>query len=979
LATEEVRRPFDLGRGPLVRAILFRLGQEEHVLLLILHHTIFDGWSRGILLQELSVLYDAFSRGAPSPLPALPIQYADFAVWQRQWLQDEILHTQLTYWKQQLDGAPPALELPTDRPRPLVQTFQGARQSLALSQNLSESLKALGRHEEVTLFMTLFAAFTTWLYRYTGQDDILVGTPIANRSRVELEGLMGFFANTLVLRTKLSGELSFRELLRQVRNVALEANAHQDLPFEKLVEELRPERAHHPLFQVMFVLEREPRTTLELPDLTLSLWEVETGAAPFDLTLSMIEQAEGLQGRLSYNTDLFEAATIQRMLGHFQILLAAIVAHPDQPIGTLPLLTEAERHQVLYEWNDTQREYPQDACVHQLFESRVAQTPEQIALVHGERKITYREVNDQANRLAHALQKKGVRPETLVAVCMERSPEVVIAIVAILKAGGALVALDPHAPTERLHYMLQDTGAQLVITRQAFVDCLEKSGVEVVSVDAVWHEASPQSASNPESSVGSENLAYAVYTSGSTGTPKGILVTHRSFVNYALAMMQKFALSPADRRLQFASVSSEPFISEICLSLLAGATLVLRPHQDFASIDEYLRFLEEYKITMATLPSVYWHEWVTAMSEGNVFVPSALRCVITGMDKVRADLLGEWKRKVGGRIRWFNGYGPAEATCVATVYEADFSADDELAAVPIGRPLANTRIYLLDRYLNPVPIGVPGELYIGGHGVARGYLNLPELTAERFMLDRFGDDPRGRLYRTGDLARYLPDGNIQFLGRSDHQVKIRGFRVEPGEVEAVLRQHPAVHEVVVMAREDEANDKRLVAYVVAASDTVASASELRGFLREKLPHYMIPSAFVFLDTLPLTPSGKVDLQALPKPDQANLGAETDFVAPRTPLERALAGIWAQVLGVERVSVYDNFFDLGGHSLLSLKVVHRVEKELGVQLNPRELVIQTLGQLAATCAERRDRIPQVTPRSFTQRLWRAVRRAVFHRQ
>ena len=973
---EEGQRPFDLSRGPLVRARLWRVNEEEHIFLLTIHHTVYDGSSKGILLRELSVLYEACSRGTPSPLSALSIQYADFAVWQRQWLQGEVLHTQLAYWQQQLAGAPPALELPTDRPRPLVQTFQGARQSLRLSKELSESLHALSRQEDATLFMTLLAAFTTLLYRYTGQEDILVGTPIANRNRVELEGLIGFFANTLVLRSKLSGELSFRELLKQVRNVALAAYAHQYLPFEKLVEELQPERAHHPLFQVMFILEKGAGATLELPGLTASALEVDSESTPFDLILTLIEQAEGFQGSLGYNTDLFDAATIQRMLGHFQVLLEGLVVDPDQPVGTLPLLTKAERQQLLYGWNHTRRDYPQDQCIHQLFESQAATTPEQIALVHGARKITYREVNEQANQLAHLLQKRGIRPETLVAVCMDRSPEVVIAMLAILKAGGAFVSLDANFPPERLNFVLQDTDAQIVITKQAFVDRFGKSRVEVIPINTRWNEVSLESMSNPESAIKSENLLYVVYTSGSTGNPKGILVTHRSFVNYALGMVQTFEVSSLDRRLQFASLNSESFISEVFFTFLAGATLVLRPAQDFASIAEYLQFLEENSITITVLPSVFWHEWVTSMSEEDVFVPSSLRCLITGMDKVRADLLAEWKQKIGGRIRWFNGYGPAETTCLATVYEADFSADNHLSSVPIGRPLANTTIYLLDQYLNPVPIGVPGELYIGGHGVARGYLNLPELTAERFLSDMFSDEPQGRLYRTGDLACYLPDGNIQFLGRIDHQVKIRGFRVEPGEVETVLRQHPVVQEAVVMAREDEPNDKRLVAYVVAAPNAPASINELRSFLREKLPHYMIPSAFVFVETLPLASSGKVNLQALPKPDPTALGLEAAFVAPRTEIEVALAEIWTQVLGIERIGVYDNFFDLGGHSLLSLKMIHRVEKELGVQVSPRELVTQTLGQLAARCEERMQRrLPQGEFQGFIWRLWNVVKSAV----
>lgn len=980
-ATEEARRPFDLARGPFLRVGLLRLTPEEHVLLLSTHHFVADGWSMRILMQELAVLYEAFSEGKPSPLPELSIQYADFAQWQREWAQQkEVLEAQIAYWKNQLDSAPVMLEFLTDRPQPSVKTYRGIRQPFVLSATLSEALRDLSRQEGVTLFMTLLAALQTLLHRYTAQDDIVVATSVSSRTRTDLEQMIGSFANTLLLRTDFSGNSSFRELLQRVRQVALGAYAHQELPFEKLVKELRSERDlnRSPLFQVMFVLHQGTlEQHLRLPGLTVRSLEVGSETTPFDLALSITEERKRIQGRLGYNTDLFDAVTIKRMLGHFQVLLEGIVADPDQSIRTLPLLTAAERKQLLHEWNDTRREYPEDQCVHQLFESQVERTPGQVALVQGARTLTYREVNEHANRWAHLLQKKGVKPETLVAVCMDRSPEVAIALLAILKAGGAFVSLDPDSPTERLHSMVQDTGAQLALTKQAYVERLEQSGVEVIPVDRLWHESAKEDAVTPASVVQSSNLAYAVYTSGSTGSPKGILVTHRSFVNFALAMSQKIGLSPADRQLQFAPVGSEPFIAEVWLSLLAGATLVVRPAQDFASVAECLHFLEENQITVTVLPSVYWHEWVTSMADGHVSVPSALRCLITGMDTVRADLLALWEQRVGGRIRWLNGYGPSEATCVATVYEADFSAHRPLPSVPIGRPLANTTIYLLDRHHNPVPIGVPGELYIGGHGVARGYLNRPELTAENFVPDRFGDDPHGRLYRTGDLARYLPDGNIEFLGRIDQQVKIRGFRVELGEVEAALRQH--VREAVVVAREDEPNDKRLVAYVVARPDAATSTSALRGFLREKLPHHMIPSAFVFLDALPLTPSGKVDRQALPMPDRIGPGSEATFVAPRTPIEVTLAGIWAQVLGVDQVSVHDTFFDLGGHSLLSLKVVDRVEKELGLSISPRELVIQTLGQLAATCDERRQHTPQASPKRLTQRVWGAVKRTVLYRR
>lgn len=996
LMGREAQRPFDLARGPLLRSTLLWMDDQEHMLLLAMHHIISDGWSRGVLFRELSILYEAFFTGGSSPLPEPAIQYADFAVWQRQWLQGEILESQLSYWRQQFDGAPLVLELPTDRPRPPIQTAEGARQSLVLPKRLAESLLALSHQQHVTLFMTLLAAFKTLLYRYTGQEDILVGTPVANRNRVELEGLIGLFANTLVLRTTLSGNPTFRELLGRVRDVALGAYAHQDLPFEKLVEELQPQRslARHPLFQVMFVLQNAPRRGFNLAGLTLTPFEIDRETAMFDLSLLLTEEAEGWRATLGYNIDLFDAATMRRMLEHFQTLLEGIVANPDHPIETLPLLTPAERHRVTHEWNQTRRDYPADKCIHQLFERRAETSPEQIALVHGEREVTYGEVNRRSNQLARYLQRMGVGPESLVAVCLDRSPELVIAIVAILKAGGAFVSLPADSSSERLEYLLQDTGAEMVITKEALVDRLERALLRLVCIDSQWNQISLEDTTTSESSVRPENLAYAVYTSGSTGRPKGILITHRSLVNYATAVNQIYDFSAMDRRLQFAPTSSEVFISEVFGALVSGATVVLRPDQDFASFTEFLKFVEANNISVFGLPSAFWHEWVASMSDGEARLPGCLRIVISGMDKARPELFEVWKQKVGGRIRWFNVYGPSEATCVATLYEADFSTPDRLYSIPIGRPIANARIYLLDRHQNPVPVGVPGELYIGGYGVGRGYLHLPELTADKFVPDTFSDDLQDRLYRTGDLARYLPDGNIEFLGRSDYQVKIRGFRVELEEIEAILRQHPGVREAVVVAREDvgiadweTANsrskiqnpkwmDKRLAAYIVANSHDPASIIELRRFLREKLPAYMIPSAFMILEALPLTSSGKVDRGALPMPDATRPEVEEPFAAPATPIEEALARIWGEALGLQKIGVYDNFLDLGGHSLSAMNVIFRVEAELGVRLSPRDFVMQTLGQIATICEQPRVSLPTSETKSLTQKLWGAMKRTAF---
>jgi len=951
LAIEEAQRPFDLAKGPLLRTTLLRLDEEDHILLLTMHHIISDGWSMGVFVREMGALYEALSQGRPSPLPELPIQYVDFAQWQRKWLQGEELERQLAYWKEQLAGLPPLLELPTDRPRPAVQRYQGAHHSFALSKSLSQALESLSQEEGATLFMTLLAAFQTLLYRYTGQEDICVGTPIANRTRAEIEGLIGFFVNTLVLRTDLSGDPSFRELLRRVREVALGAYAHQDLPFEMLVDELQPARdmSHSPLFQVMFVLQNAPVQALELSELTLSPVETENGIAKFDLTLMMEERPEGLQGTVEYNTDLFDAATIERMVGHFQTLLEGIVADPDRPISTLPLLTTAEREQLLVGWNDTEAEYPGDKCVHQWFEAQVEQTPEAIAVAFGEEEqLTYGELNRRANQLAHYLQKLGVGPETLVGLCVDRSPEMVIGLLGVLKAGGAYLPLDPTYPQERLAFMLEDAGISIILTQSHLLDRLGVQRKDVkrnpqsaignrqftICLDTDWEVIAREPDTNPVSAVTPDNLAYVIYTSGSTGRPKGTLLQHRGLSNFAHAYIRRLSLGPGSRLLQFASFSFDASLAEIFTTLLSGATLRLARRDILMSVSDLHRLLREGEITIAILPPSILSVLPT---EGL----SALQTLISAGESCSREIAESW---APGR-RLFNGYGPTEATIGPTLYPIE-SVPEGVASVPIGRPITNTQVYLLDAHLQPVPVGVSGELYIGGVGLARGYLNRPELTAERFIPNPFSDEPGARLYRTGDLARYLPDGNIEFLGRIDHQVKVRGFRIELGEIEAVLRQHPHLQAAVVLAREDTPGDKRLVAYVVPREEPAPTISELRRFLKETLPEYMVPSAFVYLDALPLTPNGKVDRRALPAPDQTRPELESAYVAPRTREEKILADIWAQVLGVEQVGVHDNFFELGGDSILSIQVIARAN-QAGLQLTPRQLFqAPTVAGLAA---------------------------------
>ena len=935
---EEALRPFDLERGPLFRASLLRVADEEHLLLLTMHHIVSDGWSLGVLIRELATLYENFVEGTTTTLPELPIQYADFAVWQRQWLSGEVLEGQLQYWREQLGDNPPVLELPTDRPRPLVPTYKGSFITCEIGKDLLEALKDLSRREGVSLYMTLLAAFKTLLARYAGQDQVIVGTPIANRNRIDIENLIGFFVNTLVLRTDVSENPRFHKFLKQIREVTLGAFAHQDVPFEKLVEELQPERdmSRTPLFQVMFSLQNSPMPELKLSQVTMTLLQDDSTTSAFDLTLDITERAHALDCLLEYSTELFDRSTAQRILNHFTNLLESIVANPHQHLRELPLLTADEQQQILVDWNNTASEHNREACVHRLFEAQAERTPEAVAVVFGDQLVTYAELNQRANRLGHYLTELGVGPETRVGILLERSVEMAVALLAILKAGGAYVAFDPTYPPERLRYMLDDSGVALILTEQRVMANQPELGVRSILIDVEQSSIAAHDSHNVASDIDPANIVYLVYTSGSTGRPKGILIEHRSLVNAAYAFINKHRMTERDRLLQFASLSFDVAAEEFFAAWLSGSCVVMRPESVMTYAD-FVALLESEQITIVNLPASFWFEWLTALSERELELPSALRRVIVGNEKTLEETLAKWQRLVGQKLEWCNAYGPSEATITASNYEpaTTSSAREEKSTVPIGRPVINVEMYVLDPAHHLVPAGVAGELYIGGAGLARGYHRQPGQTAERFIPHPFSRQPGERLYRTGDLARFRADGNVEFLGRVDEQVKIRGFRIEVGEVETVLAQHEGVRESVVIAREDERGSTRLIAYVVSNNGELQPA-DLRNYLKQRLAEYMVPSGFVVLDTLPRTPNGKVDRRALPEGDGARADDGAVYIAPRSSMERTIAGIWQELLKVEKVGMTDNFFGLGGHSLLLVNAQSKVTEALRVKISMVEM-------------------------------------------
>ncbi|MEH2354881.1 amino acid adenylation domain-containing protein [Nostoc sp.] len=917
LTRELAQQPFDLSAQSLLRAKILKLNDKNYHLIVTLHHIIADGWSIGILIKELAALYETFSTEKLSLLPELPIQYRDFVNWQRKWLDTERIQSLLTYWKQKLSGELPVLNLPTDRPRSPVQTFKGAQAKLVLSQTLTKELKNLSRQQGVTLFMTLLTAFKTLLYRYTGQTDILVGSPTANRNRTEINSLIGFFINVLVVRTDLSGNLSFQDLLARVKSTALEAYVHQDLPFEKLVEELQPSRdlSYNPLFQVMFVLQNIPIPNLSLSDVSISYEEGYNGTSKFDLTLFMEDSQQGLIATCEYNTDLFNADTITQMLGHFQTLLSSIVSDPKQCISELQLLTPPEIQQLLVEWNNTKADYPQDKCIHQLFEAQVEKTPSDIAVIFENRQLTYQELNNRANQLAHYLQQLGVKPDVIVGICVERSIEMVVGLLAIMKAGGAYMPLDPAYPKERLAFTLADSQVSVLLVDAHLVNDLPAHSAKLVCIDDSTAFAD-YSLKNVVSNANPQDLAYVIYTSGSTGKPKGVQIPHSAVVNFLTTMRQTPGLVKEDILLSVTTLSFDIAALELYLPLIVGARLVLVNREVTTDSNQLIKQLVSNGVTVMQATPATWRMLVAAGWENQNTMK--ILCGGEALDSSLAYQLLERGQEV------WNLYGPTETTIWSAVQKVNYQ-EQQHGVSSIGRPIANTQFYILDSHQKLVPVGVPGELHIGGAGLARGYWNRPELTEEKFIPSPF--ESGKRLYKTGDLARYLTDGKIEFLGRIDHQVKIRGFRIELGEIEALLEQHPQVRETVVVAREDIPNDCRLVAYLVNHENAPPSVNELREFLKEKLPEYMLPSAFVVLDALPLTPNGKVDRRALPVPENLRPELTASFQPPQSEMEQQIAKFWQEVLHLDRVGIHDNFFELGGHSLLTVQVNKKLREIL----------------------------------------------------
>ncbi len=912
---EEGRRPFDLATGPLFRARLLLLDEDEHVLVVSMHHIVSDGWSMGVFTRELVALYGAFTRGVASPLSELEVQYGDFAAWQRERLSGERLDAELAYWTERLRGAPALLELPTDRPRPAVRSHHGASHSFTLPAPLVAELRALGQQEGATLYMVLLAAWSVLLSRYSGQQDVVVGSPIAGRTRSEVEGLIGLFVNTLALRMDHSGRPTFRGVLKQARETTLGAFQHQDLPFEKLVEALAPERSlgHSPLFQVLFSLQNTPAAPAALRGLEVEPARVGSETTKFDLSLSMVERGDEIAAALQYATDLFDAETVERMAGHLRVLLDGIVADPERRVAELPLVGAAERARVVEEWNATATEYP-SRCIHQLFEAQAARTPDAVALVSEGLTLTYSELDASANRLAHHLRGRGIGPESRVAVCLERGLDMVVALFGVLKAGGAYVPLDPDYPRDRLAHMLADSGAALLLTEDRLLDRLPAHPA-VLCVDVERAAIAAESPAAPEIAVRPENLAYVIYTSGSTGTPKGAMNQHGGVVNRLLWMQDAYGLGASDVVLQKTPFSFDVSVWEFFWPLAAGARLVMaRPggHRDPAYLVETIQ--AESVTTLHFVPSMLEH----FLAEPGVEACTTVRRVVCSGEALPPELRTRFFTHLQAELH--NLYGPTEAAVDVSAWEC---TSRETGCVPIGRPIANAQLYVLDAELAPVPVGVPGELFIAGIQVGRGYLARPALTAEKFIPDPF--TPGARMYRTGDRARWMANGALEYLGRVDFQVKLRGFRIELGEIEAALREQAGVREAVAVVRGGPA-DPRLVAYAVGES---AESARLRDALRTRLPEYMVPAAVVVLDALPLSPNGKVDRKALPDPQWR--AAEDGYVAPRDETEGVLCALWSELLGAARVGVHDDFFAMGGHSLMATRLVARVREALSVEL------------------------------------------------
>ncbi|MEL7330897.1 MAG: amino acid adenylation domain-containing protein, partial [Cyanobacteria bacterium J06560_2] len=1076
-AARDSDTPFVLmSQAPLWRMTLIQLSPTEHWLLFTVHHIIFDGWSVNLFFNELLALYEAKVNHQPCALPPLPMQYADFAWQQQQRLQGDLLAGLLKYWTQKLGTQLQTLELPTDLPRPPQPSYRGGSVSIELSAQVVGRLRVLGRHKKATLFMTLLAAFKVLLFRYTKQTDIVVGTPIANRARPELEAIIGFLVNTLVLRTSLTGNQGFAQVLDQVRVSALEAYDYQELPFDLLVEALQPARdlSYNPLFQVMFQLHEKPAGAAEKTELAYRPLDLESYHTNFDLVMEIDVQKDGLMATLEYSQDLFHADTIKRMLGHFQVLLAGIVANIDQPIAQLPLLTTAERSQLLKDWNSPHskmqgiehprpktvaidqidltlalsqqaegmvgevtyysdfsqaeaiasildtlsaqlRKVAQDGtyqppqqltltsdsrsqlnvnwqeqqtaspsttsiqCLHQQFAAQVEQTPDRIAVSYcsssggtdsgtdsgtaqtlSSQQLTYAELNAKVNQLAHYLTDWDIQPDQPVGLFLERSPEMIIALLAVLKAGGAYLPLAPDYPQERISYIVSDANVNIVLTHSDIQSRLAGAGHRavdhIVCLDQNQAAIATRSAKNPTTTVTPHHLAYIIYTSGSTGKPKGVMIEHRAAVHFTQAAIAEYQITAADCVLQFASISFDLAVEEIFTALLSGAKLQLRNEAMLGTAAQFVQSCQSWGLSVLNLPTAYWHQLVADMAATHFRLPKAVRLVLIGGERALPSRIKTWQQLVGDYPHLINAYGPTETTVTATAFHID-SRTQIHQEVPIGRPLANTETYILDGYGQLQPVGVPGELHIGGQSLARGYLNRPDLTQLKFVPHPFSDDAAAKLYKTGDQARYLPDGSIEFLGRIDSQVKIRGFRIELGEIEAALLQYPGVRETIVVAREDTPGNPRLAAYMIEHSDQSVSPASLRDFLHQSLPSYMVPTMLDFLPSFPLTPNGKIDVRSLPLPVGRAALEDTAYIAPRTPLEETLATIWATALEVEKVSVRDSFFELGGHSLQAIQVMAQIIETLDVEL-PLSALFQspTVEEMGHTLTQAGAKVP-----------------------
>lgn len=935
ILSAEARRPFDLSQGPLIRGLLLRLRDQEHILLVTTHHIVTDGWSMGIFHRELMEGYEACAAGRPAPFAELKIQYADYSAWHRQWFEGTVFDAQLAYWKKQFAELPPVLELPTDHSRANFQAYQayrGTHQTLRLSPELTRKVNDLCRTEEVTPFMTLLSAFKVLLHRYTGEEDIVVGSPIAGRCMAETEPLIGLFINVLALRASLSGNPTFRELLSRVKDAALGAYANQDLPFETLVRELQPDRtlAHNPIFQVMFVLQNEPIPPLEFGGLTISHVQVDNVTTNFDLTLDIVERDGQFLIKFECNADLFEEETITRMMGHFETLLTAIVENPARLISELPLLTEAEHHQLFVEWPDTKTDYPSDKCVNELFEAQAQRTPDATAVIFNDERLTYCELNGRANQLANYLRTLGVGPDTLVGVRMERSAQLIVAFLGIIKAGGAYLPLDLAYPKERTAFMMADAQAPVLLTERSLVGELSETNAKTVCLDGDWERISEFSDEKPASLTNPENLIYVIYTSGSTGVPKGVSVSHRA-VNRLIFNTNYVEITASDRIAQASNASFDAATFEIWGALLHGAQLVGIPRDVTLSPKLFGAEIQRLKISIMFLTTALFNQ----ISRDAPRAFSSMRQLMFGGEAVDPGCVREVLAN-GPPMRLVHVYGPTESTTFATAHLVD-SVPAAAATIPIGRAISNTQTYVLDKNHQPVPVGVPGELYLGGDGLARGYLNRTELTLEKFVPKPWNKNGV-RLYKTGDVVRYLRDGSIEFVGRKDHQVKIRGFRIELGEIETALLEHPAVSECAVMVTQDEFGDKRLAAYFSPAKGPNTTVAELRDFLKTKLPDYMVPSSFVPLVALPLSANGKIDRKALPAPNLTTATVTSGYVPPRDELELKLTRIWERVLSVRPIGIDANFFDLGGHSLMAVRMFALIEKAFG-----RNLPLATLFQ------------------------------------